>query len=271
MDYTAADEVVVQRPNERPYVWTLDEIGGMSTQAVLNALDWMIGVKREIYHDAFVLIAGTAMVQDQTVDLFSAGLGQNGYTWNTQAGYKKREFHTNLFDNGKFEWGKAAIILAVECEFKAPPAKPATVGTSNNVGLVTDSADHASQPSGYNPVQFQEAMMVQNAWGFYRGANAREEHGRLADIPSSSGTSGFAGGGSTYCLVQNSMGGFSVLLRKPKIIHSQEEFFVRLTAQSALSIPIDCKGFIRLDTIEIPRVQVPMDAVRSNGRPYYGA
>jgi hypothetical protein len=249
-NYREPNTIEILKPGASKDV-SLDEVATWP-MALFNAnMDWIKGGNRRFYHDIVINSAGTAQTPNGYVDLFRSGIGDGGLVWNTTAEFRKTDFHTNMFRGGQFEFGVSVIVTAFELLYIALPAKAAVVGTGDSIGTVTDSNDHATQPTGYNPLSFTRAMMLQNTYRFHRGARVTEEEGLFIDIPSSVGLSASFGGGATLALVQNSLGAIGVTLKKPKVLRSAEDFFIRLTSRSALLQPVDFVAFWRMDCVEL--------------------
>jgi hypothetical protein len=239
-------------PDGNDAEYDADQLAQMPRRAIADLIDYAVGARRRPHHDIIICAAGTPMAEGRFVDLYKGGIGENGTVWNTQAQFVKTDYHTSMEKGGTFPYGVTAVILAFELLLIALPSKAAAVGSGNTIGQITDAADHATQPTGYNPVQHTRAMLTQNKYQFQRGANITEENGLLIDLPATAGLSGFAGGAATGNLVQNNtFDPLQVLLNKPKVVRPNEDFFVRLTSYSALAIPVDWVAFFRFDTLEL--------------------
>jgi len=242
--------IQVKLPTQPVAEFTPDQFKQLPAGTVAQMIDFIIGGARRLHRDIFITAAGTAQTVGQTLDLYKTGQGEQGTVWNTGATFIKSDYHTSMDNGGTFPYGVTAVILAFQILCVPYPAKAATVGSSATIGTVTDSADNATQPTGFNALAFFRAMMLQNKWQFQRGAKKTEESGLLIELPATQGFSGFAGA-ATATLVQNTtFNPVAVLLKSPKVIEPKEDFFIRMTALSALAQPVDFVGWFGMDVIE---------------------
>lgn len=248
-DYKKPNEIVVETPSG-PKPYSLEDVAKMPIGKVKRFANYIVGGVRKYYRDMFIISAGTAFAQNQRIELFRNGESEQGRVWNTQAPYVKDFNHTNMFEGGHFEWGVSCIVLAFELLYIALPAKAAAVGAGDNIGRITDAADHGVQPAGYNPLQYTRALMMQSSYRFRRGSNTTEESGLLIEIPSKVGLSASFGGQATGALVENSLGA-AVELSRPKVLHSTEPFFMEMIHHSTLANPVDSYGVMYMDCIEL--------------------
>lgn len=215
----------------------LDEVSKTPMNRFAGYMDNIVGARIQTYYDAIVLVAGTALNGGTKLSLFKEGLEQNGKIWNTGAAFTKTKLHTNMVEDGQFEYGVTVIVVAFEILFMALPAKAAAATN----GIVTDSADHAAQPAGYNASQYARALMLQNNYTFRRGSDISEENGLLVELPSNVGISGSFGAQANNAIVQNTLGSQSArMLEYPKVLHSKENFQVDIEAlASSFAVPVD--------------------------------
>lgn len=248
MGYNQPTTILVRVPPGTPNAQTgpngetvlripLDVVERTPMQRFMGYMDNIIGARTQIYYDSAVLVAGTALTQGKKVSLFKDGLDEDSDIWNTGVSFQKTKLHTNMVENGQFEFGVTAIVMALELLFMAPPARPAGV----TVGIVTDSLDHGTQVAGYNAPQYAMALLTQNNWTFRKGSDVSEENGLLIDLPSNAGLSASFGAQANTAIVQNSMGSQSArVLEYPKVLHSKENFQIDLEAlATTFAIPID--------------------------------
>lgn len=225
-------------------VISLDEVSRTPMNRFAGYMDNIVGARIQTYYDAIVLVAGTALTAGSKVSLFKEGLEDDGKIWNTGTAYTKTKFHTNMVEDGQFEYGVTVIVVAFELLFMALPAKAA--GATN--GVITDAADHGTQPAGYNVSQYARALMLQNNYTFRRGSDTSEENGLLVELPSNVGLSGSFGAQANAAIVQNSLGSQSArMLEYPKVLHSKENFQIDIEAlASSFAIPVDTVMHFRL-------------------------
>lgn len=215
----------------------LDEVSRTPMNRFAGYMDNIVGARIQVYYDTIVLVAGTNLVQGAKVSLFKEGLEDDGKIWNTGAAFTKTRIHTNMVEDGQFEYGVTVIVVAFELLFLAPPA----AATTYSNGVVTNAADAGAQPAGYNNSQYARALMLQNGYVFRRGSDISEENGKLIDLPSNVGLSGSFGAQANTAIVQNSLGSQSArMLEYPKVLHSKENFQIDIEAlASTFPIPID--------------------------------
>lgn len=214
--------------------------------------DFITNGRFDVQYDTAINAAATAQAINGTLDLFKTGIGETGTVWNTAATFIKTNFHTSAGAEGTFPFPVAGIITGIELLYIPYPAKAATVGSSSTIGQVTDSADNASQPTGYNALSLIRAMLLQNRWEWHWGEADTAENGQFWEIPSSFALSGFAGA-ATATLAQNANFVSKVRgLSKAKVIRRNERgWFVRFVSQSALAQPVDFVAQLLLRTIEV--------------------
>jgi FAD/FMN-containing dehydrogenase len=224
--------------------------GGIQNQLA----DFITNGSFDVQFDTAINAAGTAQAVNGSLDLFKTGIGGGGIVWNTQATFIKTNYHTSAGTDGMFSFPVAGIITGIELLYIPYPAKAATVGTSATIGQVTDTADHATQPTGYNPLATARAMLMQNRWEWHWGEEDMSDTGQFWEIPASFALSGFAGA-ATATLVQNASFASKVRgLSKAKVIHRDEKgWFVRFISQSALAQPVDFVAQLLLRTVAIGR------------------
>ncbi len=248
MAYNTPSQILVRTPKGAPGAQqiadggyarpiSLDEVSKTPMNRFAGYMDNIVGARIQTYYDAIVLVAGTSLVAGSKVSLFKEGLEDDGKIWNTGTAYTKTKIHTNMVEDGQFEYGVTVIVVAFELLFMALPAKAAAATN----GIVTDSLDHAAQPAGYNVSQFARALMLQNNYTFRRGSDISEENGLLVELPSNVGLSGSFGAQANTAIVQNSLGSQSArMLEYPKVLHSKENFQVDVEAlASTFSVPVD--------------------------------
>lgn len=214
--------------------------------------EFVVNGRFEVHYDTIINAAGTAQTVGGTTDVLKTGIGENGVVWNTAATFVKTDYHTSAGAEGAFGFEQAGILTGIELLYIPYPAKAATVGSSSTIGQVTDSADHATQPTGYNPLALCRAVLFQNRWQWQWGENDLGESGQFWEIPSSFALSGFAGA-ATATLAQNANAVSKVRgLSKAKTIRRTERgWFVRLKSQSALAMPVDLVAQMLFRTVEI--------------------
>jgi hypothetical protein len=223
----------------------LDQVARTPMKEFAGYMDNIVGARTQIYYDAIVLASGTNLVAGSRLALFKEGIEESGVIWNTGVNYKKTKLHTNMVEDGQFEYGVSVIAYAFELLFIALPQLPDVVSAN---GEITASSDDGAQPAGYNPVNFARALLTQNTYQFRRGSDVTEENGLLIDIPSNAGLSGAIGGQTTLSIVQNSLGPSSArLLEYPKVLHSKENFQVDIEAQaSTFAVPVPVLAWFRM-------------------------
>src|SRR5262245_58918211 len=138
MGYNAPSQLLVRVPPNTPGATKgpndetvlripLDVVERTPMNRFVGYMDNIVGARTQVYYDSAVLVAGTALTSGRKISLFKEGLEEDGNTWNTGAEFTKTKLHTNMVENGQFEYGVTAIVYAFEVLFMAPPARPATV------------------------------------------------------------------------------------------------------------------------------------------------
>lgn len=230
---------------------TAGEFRRLPASIVRELAEYVVDGRLETHHDTLIALAGTAFTGANVVDLGRSGIGDNGQVWNTGAAFVKNEWHTTLEgEKGQFPARTTAIVINAELLAIQHPAKAATVGSGAALGMVTDSKDHATQPTGYNATAFLRALLVQSTWRWHWAETNMRDGGMLFDLPQTSGLSGFATSGNNN-MVQNGMPGQEPRgLRRAKVITDEDDFWIRLRHWSALAVDVDFTYFLRLHTIE---------------------